>query len=65
LALAWADLLAGFAFYLILEGLLPFVSPRGWRRGLAAMSELNDSQLRSFGFAVVAVGLILLFIVRY
>lgn len=63
--MAWADLLAGFAFYLILEGLLPFVSPRGWRRGLAAMSELNDGQLRSFGFAVVAVGLILLFIVRY
>jgi hypothetical protein len=65
LALAWADFLAGFAFYLILEGLLPFVSPPGWRRGLAAMSELNDSQLRSFGLAVVAVGLILLFIVRY
>jgi uncharacterized protein YjeT (DUF2065 family) len=65
LALAWADLLAGFAFYLILEGLLPFVSPRGWRTGLGAMSELNDSQLRSFGFAVVVVGLILLFIVRY
>ena len=62
--MAWADLLAGFAFYLILEGLLPFVSPGGWRRGLAAMSELNDSQLRSFGFAVVVVGLILLFVVR-
>jgi uncharacterized protein YjeT (DUF2065 family) len=64
LALAWADFLAGFAFYLILEGLLPFVSPGAWRRGLAAMAELNDSQLRSFGFAVVVVGLILLFIVR-
>lgn len=62
--MAWADFLAGFAFYLILEGLLPFVTPRGWRRGLAAMAELNDSQLRSFGFAVVVVGLILLFIVR-
>jgi hypothetical protein len=63
--LAWADLLAGFAFYLILEGLLPFVSPGGWRRGLAAMSELNDSQLRGFGLAVVTVGLVLLYIVRY
>jgi uncharacterized protein len=65
LALAWADLLAGFAFYLILEGLLPFVSPRGWRRGLATMSELNDGQLRGFGLAIVVVGLILLFIIRY
>jgi uncharacterized protein YjeT (DUF2065 family) len=65
LALAWADLLAGFAFYLILEGLLPFVSPRSWRRGLATMSELNDGQLRGFGLAIVVVGLILLFIIRY
>lgn len=62
--MAWADLLAGIAFYLILEGLLPFVSPGGWRRGLAAMSELNDGQLRGFGLAIVVAGLILLFIVR-
>lgn len=62
--MAWSDLLAGFAFYLILEGLLPFASPQGWRRGLAAMAELNDAQLRGFGLAVVVAGLILLFIVR-
>ena len=62
--MAWADLFAGFALYLILEGLLPFASPRAWRRGLAAMSALNDSQLRSFGLAIVIVGLVLLFIVR-
>jgi uncharacterized protein YjeT (DUF2065 family) len=62
--LAWADLLAGFAFYLILEGLLPFASPRSWRRGLAAMGAFSDAQLRGFGLAVVAVGLVILFIVR-
>jgi len=62
--LAWADLFAGLAFYLILEGLLPFVSPRGWRRGLAAMAELNDGQLRAVGLSVVTAGLILLLIIR-
>jgi uncharacterized protein YjeT (DUF2065 family) len=62
--LAWADLFAGFAFYLILEGLLPFVSPRGWRRGLASMSQLNDRQLRGFGLFVVVIGLVLLFFIR-
>jgi len=63
--LAWADLFAGFAIYLILEGLLPFASPQSWRRGLAAMAELNDGQLRSFGLAIVIAGLVLLLIVRY
>jgi hypothetical protein len=62
--LAWADLLAGLAFYLILEGLLPFASPRSWRRGLAAMAELSDSQLRAFGLVIVMTGLVLLFFVR-
>ena len=63
--MAWADLFAGVAIYLILEGLLPFASPRSWRRGLAAMAQLTDAQLRGFGLAVVITGLVLLFIVRY
>lgn len=62
--MAWADLLAGFAFYLILEGLLPFAAPRGWRRGLAMMAELEDRQLRTMGLIVVVAGLLLLFAVR-
>lgn len=62
--MAWADLLAGFAFYLILEGLLPFATPQGWRRGLAALAQLEDRQLRTTGLVVVVVGLLLLFAVR-
>lgn len=62
--MAWADLFAGVAFYLILEGLFPFISPKNWRRGLAAFAGLNDNQLRSFGLAFVLAGLVLLFVVR-
>jgi uncharacterized protein YjeT (DUF2065 family) len=62
--LAWADLLAGLAFYLILEGLFPFLSPQRWRRSLAALAELDESRLRIFGLAAVIAGLVLLFSVR-
>ena len=62
--MAWSDLFAGFAFYLILEGLFPFASPQGWRRGLASLAGLNDQQLRTFGLVVVISGLLLLLIVR-
>jgi uncharacterized protein YjeT (DUF2065 family) len=62
--LAWSDFFAGLAFYLILEGLLPFASPAGWRRGLAVLAGLEDTQLRAFGLTVVIAGLILLFVVR-
>jgi uncharacterized protein len=62
--LAWADLLAGLAFYLVIEGLFPFVAPRAWRRGLAAIARLEDGHLRSFGLAAVITGLLLLLTVR-
>ena len=62
--MAWSDLLAGFAFYLIIEGLLPFATPIGWRRGLALLAQLEDSQLRSFGLGIVIAGLGLLFVIR-
>lgn len=62
--MAWSDLLAGLAFYLIIEGLFPFAMPEAWRRGLAALAQLQDNQLRTFGLGVVITGLVLLFAVR-
>lgn len=62
--MAWADLLAGLAFYLVIEGLFPFAAPDAWRRGLAGIARLGDNQLRSFGLAAVIAGLVLLLIVR-
>jgi uncharacterized protein len=62
--LAWADLLAGLAFYLIFEGLFPFLAPEPWRRSLAALAGLQEGRLRLFGLAAVIAGLVLLFSVR-
>lgn len=62
--MAWSDLIAGIAFYLIIEGLLPFATPQGWRRGLATLAQLEDGQLRSFGLGLVIAGLGLLYLVR-
>ena len=62
--MAWADLLAGLAFYLIFEGLFPFAAPQQWRRSLSTLANLPDNQLRLFGLAAVIVGLALLLGVR-
>jgi uncharacterized protein YjeT (DUF2065 family) len=62
--LAWSDLLAGIAFYLIIEGLIPFALPQRWRAALDQLARLEDHQLRSFGLGVVIAGLALLFLVR-
>ena len=62
--MAWSDLFAGLAFYLIIEGLLPFVTPEGWRLGLTLLGQLEDNQLRTFGLGLVIAGLGLLFLIR-
>ncbi len=54
-------LLAAVALVLILEGILPLVSPRTWREAFSRMLELNDGQLRFMGLVACAIGLLILF----
>jgi uncharacterized protein len=60
----WTDLLAAFALYLVLEGLLPFASPRRWRYSLALLATMSDRELRTGGLIVMLIGLLLLYVVR-
>lgn len=43
---------------LVVEGLLPFISPGGWRRMFSQMLQLNDGQIRFFGLCSIVLGLI-------
>jgi hypothetical protein len=61
----WSDLWAAFALYLVLEGLLPFASPRRWREALVAIAELDDGSIRRVGLVSMVAGLALLYFVRY
>ena len=60
----WGDLLAAFALYLVIEGLLPFVSPRSWKQSVAMIAQVSDKQLRIFGLVSMLAGLMLLAFVR-
>lgn len=50
---------AALALVLILEGLLPFLSPRGWRQVFTEMVKLRDGQIRFFGLMSLSLGLLL------
>lgn len=41
---------------LVFEGLLPLLSPGGWRRVFSQMLTLRDGQIRFFGLVSVAIG---------
>jgi uncharacterized protein YjeT (DUF2065 family) len=54
---------AALALVLVLEGLLPFISPGGWRRTFQRLLALQDGQLRFFGLCSIGLGLLLLWVV--
>ena len=60
----WQALGAGFAFYLILEGLLPFFNPSGFKRVLETSLQFSDTHFRRFGAVMIIVGVILLFSIK-
>ena len=47
---------------LVIEGILPFLSPRAWREAFRRLTELTDGQIRFAGLMSMVVGLVLLFI---
>ncbi|MEO7242563.1 MAG: DUF2065 domain-containing protein [Variovorax sp.] len=53
---------SALALVLVIEGLLPFLSPTGWRRAFSQLLQLRDGQLRFFGLCSIAVGLLLLWL---
>ncbi len=60
----WHDLLAAFGLMLVVEGILPFLSPRGVRQALLQMMRLDDNVLRLTGLGSMLIGLVILYLVR-
>jgi uncharacterized protein YjeT (DUF2065 family) len=55
------DLLLGaLALMLIIEGLLPFLSPGRWRAMFERATRLSDGQIRFLGLSSMVAGLVLL-----
>jgi len=51
-------LLTGLALMLLIEGLLPFLSPASWRHVFARMLTLSDGQIRFVGLLSMAAGVL-------
>jgi hypothetical protein len=52
--------LGALALMLVVEGLLPFLSPSTWRDIFERATKMSDGQIRFIGLASMAAGLVLL-----
>ena len=60
----WLDLGKAFALYLVLEGILPFLSPLLAQRAFRKMADTGPAQLRIVGLGSMLAGLALLYGMR-
>jgi uncharacterized protein len=55
-------LLGAVALMLVIEGLLPFLSPKAWRDVFERAMQMSDGQIRFIGLSSMLVGLLLLLV---
>lgn len=60
----WTELLTAVALVLVIEGLLPFLSPDSFRAAMQVMLSRNNNTMRLVGLSSMIVGVLLLTIVR-
>jgi uncharacterized protein YjeT (DUF2065 family) len=54
-----STLVAALGLMLILEGLMPLLSPPAWREAMRRVAALRDGQIRFMGLAATLAGLLL------
>lgn len=59
-----SDLWAALCLVAVLEGLMLFAVPGGWKRAAEQMLAMPDRQLRAIGGIVLAAGILGLYFVR-
>ncbi|XHS78179.1 DUF2065 domain-containing protein [Burkholderiaceae bacterium UC74_6] len=55
-------LLLGLGLMLLIEGLMPLISPGNWRQVFARLLSMSDGQLRFMGLASMLAGFVILFL---
>jgi uncharacterized protein YjeT (DUF2065 family) len=61
----WDDLLAATALLLVIEGILPFISPQRFREALIQAAGFSDRAMRIMGLASMLLGLVFLYVIRH
>ena len=64
MSLDWQSLLTALCRVFVIEGIIPFANPGRWRKIVATMAQVSDQQLRIMGLLSMAIGLVVLYLIR-
>ena len=57
----WSVIVAAIGLMLIIEGILPFLNPDGWRKVFLMAIQMNNNEIRFLGLSSMLLGLLILF----
>ena len=60
----WHDLAVALCLLLVIEGLLPALSPGAWKRLVASLGETPEHHIRLAGLGFMCLGALLLFLIN-
>lgn len=58
----WDELLRAFALVLVLEGILPFLSPSAWKKYIFQILQISNRSLRVAGLGMMVIGVLMLYL---
>ncbi len=58
------EILTALCLVLVLEGILPFLNPEGYKRTIRAMLDVDNERMRIIGLSSMIAGVVLLTILR-
>lgn len=60
----WHELAIAFCLMLVIEGMLPFISPGRWRKMLMLLDQIDDNTMRMIGLGSMLTGTVLLLLIN-
>ncbi len=60
----WHDLAVAFCLMLVIEGIIPFIDPKRWRKMLLMLDQIDDTTMRMIGLGSMLAGTALLYIIN-
>ncbi len=60
----WHELAVAFCLMLVIEGLIPVISPGRWRKMLLVLDQIDDNTMRMIGLGSMLTGTVLLLMIN-
>ncbi len=60
----WQDFLVAISLVLVIEGLLPTISPDGYKKALSTFLQMDSKHVRIWGLFSMILGTVILYLIK-